>query len=35
MNAVRGGGAGDKVDFDAKVGASFEECCVCGFREDP
>lgn len=31
MDAVRGGGAGDKVDFDTKIGACFEERCVCGF----
>lgn len=35
MNAVRRGGAGDKVDFDTKVSTCFEECCVCGFGEDP
>lgn len=35
MNAVSGGGAIDKVNFDTKVGACFEECCVCRFGKDP
>lgn len=35
MDAVRGGGAGDKVDFDTKIGACFEKRCVCGFGQDP
>lgn len=35
VNAVGGGGAGDQVNFDAKVGACFEERCMCSFRKDP